>query len=139
MRKKIIFLFFVIINVFFYNGCFATKQPIYNIQNAPIHNGDNLSYAQIEQAIIKAATELGWKINKVKNGLLVGIFTSPSYMAVIDIKYDFSIYNITYRDGANLQYDGSNIDKLYNNWIKSLNDTIQKKLSGNLDNSTSAL
>ncbi|MDR2341724.1 MAG: hypothetical protein LBD84_01610 [Campylobacteraceae bacterium] len=139
MRKKIIFLSFIIVNTFFCNGCFAIKQPIHNIQNAPIHNSENLSYDQIEQAIINAGMELGWKINKIKSGLIVGIFTSPSYMAVIDIKYDASIYNITYRDGTNLQYDGNNIDKQYNNWIKNLNAAIQKKLLDNLSDNVSTL
>ncbi|MDR3177710.1 MAG: hypothetical protein LBT96_01875 [Campylobacteraceae bacterium] len=128
MGKKILFVFYAVVCMFIYSGCFAVKQPIHNVENASIANSKDISQAQIEQVILEAGAELGWKISKIKDGLIVAILTPPSYMVVIDIKYDASTYSITYRDGANLQYDGDNIDKNYNKWIKSLDEAIQKKL-----------
>jgi hypothetical protein len=46
----------------------------------------------------------------------------------VDIRYDTSSYDITYRDSHNLDYDGEKIHSNYNGWIQNLDDAIQNEL-----------
>jgi hypothetical protein len=105
------------------------KQPIYNIYDEHIQSSFDLTQAQIEQAIIKASVVLGWKLNKIKDGLMIGTMSSRLGIATVDIRYSASAYSITYQDSANMEYDGKNIHKNYNDWVKNFYNTIQKNLS----------
>lgn len=111
----------------FLAGCKAS--PVYNVENAPIevsskHNSDN-----IKKAIIRAGVALGWKMKAKEKGHIVATLFLRKFVAIVDIKYNTKSYSITYKDSKNLQYDGTNIHKNYNGWIKNLDRGIQSQLS----------
>lgn len=109
-------------------GC--TSQPIYNVKGAPVTTvgGRPASMGDVEKAIIRAGVGLGWKMQPVKPGLIVGTLNLRSHTAVVDVTYNARTYDITYKDSVDLNYDGSNIHRNYNGWIQNLDKGIQAQL-----------
>ena len=107
-------------------GCRAN--PVFNIENAPIEVSVKHSYKDIKKAIIRAGAGLGWQMKAKKSGHIVGTLFLREHVAVVDIKYTKKSYSITYKSSQNLNYDGINIHKNYNSWVKNLNRQIQAQL-----------
>jgi hypothetical protein len=130
LAKKFLLIVFIVVGGVFYSGCFANKQPLYNIEDSPVQTLENqeITLSLIEKAIIKAGTINHWKMQKVKDGLIVGTLIFRTYIAVIDITYSTSSYSIIYKNSTSLDYDGKNIHKDYNNWIKNLDNSIKSFL-----------
>ena len=108
-------------------GC--RSNPILNIENAPIEIASKHASKDIKKAIILAGTGLGWKMNVKKSGHIVGTLLIRTHIAVVDVKYSNKNYSITYKSSENLNYDGVNIHKKYNDWVIYLNRQIQVQLS----------
>jgi PBP1b-binding outer membrane lipoprotein LpoB len=108
-------------------GC--KTSPILNIENAPIVISAKHSSNDVKDAIFRAGIALDWKMKEMKGGHIVGTLFIRNHIAVVDIKYSKETYNIDYKSGTNLKYDGVNIHKNYNEWIQNLNRLIQKNLS----------
>ncbi len=109
-------------------GC--TSQPIYNVQGAPIETvgGRPPSIGDVEKAILRAGAALGWKLQPVRPGAMVGTLSLRSHTAIVDVTYDARSYSITYKDSVELNYDGSNIHRNYNGWIQNLDKGIRAQL-----------
>ncbi len=108
-------------------GC--KTNPILNIEKAPIEIAAKHSSKDIKKAIMRAGTELNWQMKPIKAGHIVGTLYIRTHVAVVDITYSKNSYNIVYKSSKNLKYNGINIHKNYNTWIKLLNRLIQKRLS----------
>ena len=108
-------------------GCVAN--PLLNIENAPIQISAKHNSTDIKKAIMRAGAGLGWIIKEKKPGHLVGSIFLRKHSATVDIKYTNKAYSITYKDSENLNYDGTNIHKNYNGWVRNLNSRIQAELS----------
>jgi hypothetical protein len=108
----------------------ACVQPIYNVKSAPVDapGGKPPTMAEVEKAIVRAGSALGWRMQPVKEGHVVGTLHLRSHTAVVDITYDTKTYNITYKDSMELNYDGTNIHKNYNGWIQNLDKGIRTQL-----------
>jgi len=102
-------------------GCKNT--PVYNIEKAPITK--NHSQDEIAKAIIKAGASLGWKMKDKAPGEITGILNLRKHMAKVKIEFNSRNYSINYIDSSNLSYDGENIHKNYNGWIRNLDNKIQ--------------
>lgn len=111
----------------FLAGCRAA--PIYNIDNAPIEVSAKHSSDKIKKAIIRAGVALGWKMKAKKKGQIIGTLFLRKFVAIVDIRYNTKTYSITYKDSKGLNYDGKNIHKNYNGWVKNLDRGIQAQLS----------
>ncbi|MDR1461138.1 MAG: hypothetical protein LBI78_05785 [Campylobacteraceae bacterium] len=133
MNKKLLLASLVIVGGLFYGGCAATQQPLYNVENSPVQtfNGKKLTTAQVEKAILQAGVQRNWRMQKVKDGLITGTLALRTHVAIVDIKYNTSSYSITYKNSTDLGYDGINIHKNYNSWIRNLDNSIQLYLSTN--------
>jgi hypothetical protein len=109
-------------------GC--TSQPIYNVKGAPIETvgGRPPSMADVEKAIVRAGAALGWKMQPVRPGAMVGTLNLRSHTAIVDVTYDTKSFNITYKDSVELNYDGTNIHRNYNGWIQNLEKGIKAQL-----------
>ncbi|KAB7624091.1 hypothetical protein [Alkalilimnicola sp. S0819] len=101
--------------------------PVYNVQQAPINRTD-LSDEQIARAVIQAGAELGWHIQAVAPGQLLGRLQLRGHLAEVDIHYDREAYSIRYRDSRKLRYDGTDIHRNYNGWIQNLDRAINRRL-----------
>lgn len=128
MSKKILFCVAIIVCGFALAGC-RSSTPVYNVKDSLVQGYDKkLSQAQVEKAIIDAASGLKWQLKKVKPGLILATVLSRGHSAVIEIKYSDKAYSIDYKSSENLNYDGTNIHQTYNGWIKNLDAAIKNKL-----------
>jgi hypothetical protein len=88
-----------------------------------------LSAAQVHDAIIEAATDRGWIVKEDDPGrILLEIFVRQ-HSAMVTVDYSPTAYDITYTDSELLMYDGSNIHRNYNQWVKLLEQQINRRLA----------
>jgi hypothetical protein len=104
---------------------------IQNINQAPVMNtqGKALTMDEVESAIKVAGAGLGWQMERVSPGHIVGTLNLRSHQAVVDIPYDTANYSIVYKDSTNLKHEGIKIHSNYNNWVNNLNRAIQRELT----------
>ena len=109
-------------------GC--RSNPVYNVEGTPIStNTSGYSLREVRDAIQQAGVSLGWQMQDIKPGLIVGTLYLRDHMAQVEIPYSRSSYSILYKDSQNLNYDGANIHSNYNGWIQRLNGAINAQLS----------
>ena len=106
-------------------GC--RTADLYNVQNAP-GTSKAVSMEDVEMAIRRAGSGLGWQIVPKGPGKAEGTLVLRDHRAVVDITYDTKNYSILYKDSSNLQYDGKTIHSNYNGWIQNLDKAIRKQL-----------
>lgn len=105
--------------------------PVMDIVDAPVvepAGGQKLTADQVKLAIQRAGATLGWQMREVQPFLLEGTLYLRTHMARVSIPYSTQHYSIVYKDSQNLLYDGTNIHKNYNGWIKNLDDGIKLQL-----------
>jgi hypothetical protein len=88
-----------------------------------------LSAAQVRDAIIEAATDRGWIVKENDPGRFLLETFIRSHSAMVTVDYSPTTYAITYTDSENLLYNGANIHKNYNEWIRQLQIQIDRRLS----------
>ncbi|MBA1149004.1 hypothetical protein H0Z60_18290 [Ectothiorhodospiraceae bacterium WFHF3C12] len=105
-------------------------QPVYNVDGAPVTTASEgqPTMEQVKQAIVRAGTSLGWRMEPARDGLIVATLVSRGHMAKVDINYTTSSYSINYKDSRDLDYDGEKIHKGYNRWIQNLDQRIRSRL-----------
>lgn len=105
--------------------------PVYNVSGSPVNtNSGKASLDDVGKAITQAGINLGWQMNTVKPGHIVGTLNLRSHSAIVDVTYNTKSYDIAYKDSSNLNYNGSTIHKNYNSWVQNLDRKIQAQLSG---------
>ena len=110
----------------FLAGC-GTTQPIYNVEKAPITGpgGKALSMSEVQTAIMRAGTQLGWQMQPEGPGRISGRIALRTHLAVVDIEHDAKTYSIKYRDSTNLDARDGMIHRNYNGWIQNLEKAIR--------------
>ena len=127
MRNPGYILVLFIVGIFVLGGC--RTNPVQNIDDASIIIDDKHTVEDVKKAITRAGLSLGWQMKDAGPGHIVGKLLIREHMASVDIKYSKKKYSITYKDSANLNYDGATIHSNYNGWIQRLNQNIQAQLS----------
>lgn len=111
-------------------GC-GSRQPIYNISNAPIllpPPATSATARNVATAILRAGSYLGWQMFEEGPGQILGRLTVRQHSASIDIEYDSKSYSIKYRDSTNLDATDRDIHPEYNRWIQKLDKAIRTEL-----------
>jgi len=108
-------------------GCMTA--PIYDVVNAPVVANKAASMDDINKAIVRAGTQLGWVVTPESPGKLTGRIALRTHTAVVDITHDTRSFNIKYRDSTNLEASGGEIHKNYNGWIQNLEKGIRAQLA----------
>jgi hypothetical protein len=108
-------------------GC--ASLPILNVTSAPVNAPKQLSMQEVENAITRAGKVMSWQMKSIRPGQLEGTLHLRTHKAVIDIIHTTSNYSINYKDSSNVDYDGTNINRGYNRWVKSLDDAIKIQLA----------
>jgi len=81
---------------------------------------------QVGRAIVTGSMAAGWQANEVRPGNIVAVYKIRSHIAVVDIAYTTTSYNITFKEGdPGLKYDGQTIHQNYNGWVESLERLIR--------------
>lgn len=103
--------------------------PVMEVTDAPVEvAGKALSAGDVEKAIIRAGSGLGWRMRPVKPGLLEGTLSLRDHVAVVEIPYTNKSYSIKYKDSTNLNYSGGQIHQNYNGWVQNLDKGIRTQL-----------
>lgn len=112
-------------------GACATGQPIYNVTEAPIvlSPGKTATMQQVQTAILRAGTRLGWQLQQEGPGKMSGRLTLRQHLAVVDILYNTKTYSINYRDSSGLDARDGTIHRNYNGWIQNLDKAIRSELT----------
>lgn len=121
MKKYLLGL--VIIGLFL-SGCGAGK--VYNVSKPTIEQ--SYTKAQMKDAIVAAMQRFRWVIVEDNDGKIVAEYRRGKIMAKIAATYTSSSYEINYVESENLKYDGVNIHRKYNGWIRNLEREIDKNL-----------
>ena len=113
-------------------GCRGAGQ-IYQVKDAPIQTatGKEASMEDVQKAIIAAGVGLGWQMQVVKPGEILGTLNLRSHQAVVSIPYNTKHYSILYKDSNNLHYNAEKqtIHENYSGWIQRLDGAIRSRLT----------
>ncbi|WP_318470216.1 hypothetical protein [Photobacterium leiognathi] len=110
-------------------GC--TSKPVMNLNNVYVPTavtGQQHTVEDVQKAILTAAEQRGWSARVIKPGLILANISVRTHSATIEIPYSSTSYSIDYKDSQNLDYDGTDIHRNYNNWVVRLSRSIQQQL-----------
>ena len=106
----------------------CTSKPLLNPQQTLPHS-QQYSDAQLQQAILSALSNRGWKIDRVNPGKVnASINVRGRHYAEIDVIYNPSGYLIRYRNSRELDYRDGKIHRNYNRWVANLSNSILQEL-----------
>jgi len=110
-------------------GC--RTAPIQNVSRAPLTtvSATKVTMADVSKAISTAGGRMGWVMQEVRPGELLGILTVRKHVAVVAITHDTSTFNIAYKDSQNLMHQGDEIHRNYNRWVQNLRQAIQSEVA----------
>lgn len=105
-------------------------QPIYNVTSSPITlpAGKSVSMNDVQNAIMRAGTNLGWQLQPEGPGRIAGRLALRQHLAVVDIEHDTKQFSIKYRDSSNLDARDGMIHNNYNGWVQNLEKAIRTQL-----------
>lgn len=106
-------------------GAGHARVAIANVDASPIPDG--LTMAQIERAIV-TGTQRGWIMTPIEPGHIEAEIVVRSHVAVVDIRYDESVFSIQYKRSSNLDYKDGRIHRNYNRWILNLERDLKQSL-----------
>jgi hypothetical protein len=109
-------------------GC--RMAPVRNVYHAPLSVPASMTDADLERVIQSAGSQRGWVITPIAPGEMEGrIQVHDRHVAVVTIAYDRSALSIYYKDSRDLLYDGAQIHRNYNGWVKNLERDIQRAVA----------
>ncbi len=147
-------------------GCKAA--PVYNVYDAEITAANNIRLYQIEQAILKGCRVAGWRAKAISHGNIIAKYFAKrgKLAASVDIRFNRHSYSISYRNSKNLKYTVKEnipeqsdntfsefnpfkkahelgpppptIHKIYNKWVRNLEEKINFALMNISNNKTYA-
>lgn len=129
--KNISLILAVLVVGLLFTGC--RTAAVYNVSQAPVvaTSSKIISMQDVEKAITRAGGGLGWRMQKVEEGLIKGTLNLRDHMAVVEVPYNTKEYSINYANSNNLKYNASEntIHKNYNGWIQNLDNAIRVQLN----------
>jgi len=128
MKKIFTTKLLAIMLIAFLTGCGVAPVQNYNTQINPAYT--NMSMDKIEKSILSAGSVLGWKMEKTKNGEIIGTLALRKHLAQVKVLYNTKNYQIIYLNSSALEYDkeDNTIHNNYNGWVQNLNTGIQRNL-----------
>ena len=117
----------VVVTVFAVTAC---VQKVVEFENESLLISENASLNQVEQEIKLAARSAGWKVVRLRPGRLKAtLLARRKFTVVVEIIHTTETMTIRYQDSKNLKYDGTNIHKSANVWIRDLKKSIVRHTS----------
>jgi hypothetical protein len=116
--------------LFFATACFNTAKVL-DIHSAKVTlpAGVAPSVAVTRDAILRALAERTWTVEGEEANTIVATVTAGGHSATAGITYDDLTYSIKRLESSpGLKFDGYEIHRRYNTWIKNLRKTIDKQL-----------
>ena len=124
---RLVALLMIALTVVGLTGC--RTSPIRNLDNQPIPPGATM--AEVSKAIQAGGNSLGWAMQEVSPGLIVGTLHLRDHMAKVEIPFSTRDYSIRYKSSTNLKYNASQktIHSNYNSWVTNLDNQIRARLA----------
>lgn len=111
-------------------ACASASVPVHNFSAVPIAAKSNPKLDDVGKAIVKAGTAAGWQMSDVKPGYIIGTYRIRRHVAVVDVTYTTTTYDITFKSGdPGLKYDGQTIHQNYNEWVENLEVLIRSHVN----------
>ena len=117
--------------LFLAGACGFNKAKVLDVHDAKVTlpAGVAPSEAVTREAILRALAERTWTVEGEEPSTIVASVTAGGHSATAGITYDDLHYSIKRLESSpGLKYDGYEIHRRYNNWIKNLRKTIDKQL-----------
>jgi len=70
------------------------------------------------------------RLNRLKNVVAAvgsAALISGGMSATMEVRYDTRKYSITYKDSRGLDYNGSQIHRIYNSWVQNFDNRIREQ------------
>ncbi|WP_417514745.1 hypothetical protein [Minwuia sp.] len=132
MTQQGITLIVVVIAVALLSGCLR-EQPIYNVTDRrfPLSVSNQLTLDDVAEAISKAGKgrNESWNFKRESTNLMIAELFIRQHSAKVQIPFSEDKFSITYADSAVLRYDGKNIHRNYNKWVKFLEEDIVREVN----------
>ena len=102
---------------------------ILNMQTPYTTATKDASLDNVARTIITASAYKGWKPEIAGPGHITATRRHAGRAAKVDISYTSNSFNIQYLDSDNMQYTGTSISPVYEQWVEELQDEIKRRLS----------
>jgi len=112
------------------SGCVwlsGNRAAVYDVAEAPLHGAGTVE--QVGEKIRRAAQMQGWQVQEIQPRVLYVTKRRGKHSATASISYDVHAFDIQLRSSENLKQTDSRIHKLYNEWIRALESTIQNEVA----------
>jgi hypothetical protein len=104
--------------------------PVYQVSGQRLSpwNGRALGEDEVRQILVRAATLRKWTVEREEPRVIFARIVYGAHEAVVRLDYNSAGYSISYVDSSpGLRYDGVTIHRRYNQWVRLLDDSIQKE------------
>jgi len=129
MKKRLTALIgFVIVSTLLVS-CRTTEVLNINNQPIPVYESTKFTLGQVRQAILDAGKERGWIMSDVNSNQIKAVLDKRNTQAVVLINYNSQNYSINYSNSINLEYNGTSINRHYNDWVTYLSRSIDYNLA----------
>jgi type IV pilus biogenesis protein CpaD/CtpE len=109
----------------------CTSRPINNVSADVVLStpGKTAKSDDVRDAIVRAGTGLGWKMNAAAPGVVAGgLGVANKHWVNVDVQYTATGYSIVYRSSTNMKEKNGEINRNYNAWVENLNNAIRREL-----------
>jgi hypothetical protein len=113
-------------------ACASASVPVHNFSAVPINAKSPATIDDVGKAILKAGAAAGWQMSDIRPGHILGTYKIRKHMAIVDVTYSPTAYNIAFKNGDDsLRYDSQaqTIHQNYNGWVENLDVVIRAHLS----------
>jgi len=111
------------------SGC-ALLVPVHNVESQPISTSKpSVTLDEVGNAIVRAGATLNLQMQKPGPGVITATYSPRGMSATMEVRYDTRKYSITYKDSRGLDYNGSQIHRIYNSWAQNFDNRIREQLS----------
>lgn len=110
-------------------ACRPTMAPVFQVSGARLtpYAGGPLADAEVREVLVRGVTTKRWTVTEEQPGALFAEIREKGHYAKVRIDYNAAGYAISYVDSSpSFHYDGVNIHRRYNHWVRMLNDSIQR-------------
>jgi hypothetical protein len=107
-------------------ACSPTLAPVLNVdERMSVPSNGAQSVERTRQAIRDGLAAKRWKVDRDEPGRIIATITMGEHQATVRITYTADHYSIHHQESSNgLKYDGTNIHRRYNHWIRLLSQAI---------------
>ena len=110
------------------SGCVwlsGNRVPVYDVLDAPLST--TRTEAQVGEIIGRAARIQGWEVEEVNQNVIYVTRRRGSHSATAAVLYDATAFSIQLRGSQNFKQGEGRIHKLYNQWVRDFEVTIQRE------------